>query len=172
VTDDTEPRWLSPEQADAWLALISVTIWLPDALDTQLRRDAGITHAEYLVLSWLSMTPRHTARMSEIAAAANVTLSHLSRIAGRLEQRGWLRREPDPDDGRATIALLTNTGWDKVVATAPGHAGEVRRLVFDQLSPEQVRQLRRISEEILRIVRPGQPASPLPRIEPAGGEAE
>ena len=149
-----EPRWLTPQQQQAWLALTAVVTWLPAALETQLQRDAGITHVEYAVLSWLSMSPDRTARMSEIAAAANVTLSHLSRIATRLEKRGWMRREPDPADGRATLAILTPTGWDKITTTAPGHANEVQRLVFDTLTPTQTRQLHDISEKILHTTRP------------------
>ena len=155
MTDRDEPRWLDAQQADAWIALAATTVWLPAALDAQLQRDAGISHSEYQVLSWLSMRPGRAGRMSEIAGLANVSLSHLSRIATRLEKRGWLRRSPDPEDGRATLATLTDAGWDKVVATAPGHAGEVQRLIFDNLTVDQVRELRQISERILGAVRPG-----------------
>ena len=48
-----EPRWLSPEQRDAWIALLATTVWLPATLDAQLRRDADLTFVEYQVLSWL-----------------------------------------------------------------------------------------------------------------------
>jgi len=146
---------LTSEQQDAWIALAGVTVWLPSALDDQLRRDAGVTHVEYQVLSWLSMSPGRTARMSDIAGAANVKLPHLSRIANRLESRGWMRRRSDPQDGRATLASLTDEGWDKVVATAPGHAAEVQRLVFDNLTEAQVRQLREIGLAVMAAVRPG-----------------
>ena len=155
VTDDTQPRWLTPEQEQAWLALLAAMIWLPAAVDSQLQRDAGITKTEYDVLAWLSMSPGRTARMSEIATSANVTLSHLSRIASRLERRGWMRRAPDPQDGRATLASLTDAGWDKVAATAPGHVEEVHRLIFDNLTAAQVHQLRQIGETIARAARPG-----------------
>ncbi len=78
------------------MALVAAMIWLPAAVDAQLQRDAEITKSEYDVLAWLSMSPGGTARMSEIATSANVTLSHLSRIASRLERRGCMRRAPDP----------------------------------------------------------------------------
>ena len=152
--DDAEPRWLTDEQTRAWIALGSTTVWLPSALDAQLQRDAGVSFVEYTVLSWLSMRPGRTSRMSEIAALANVRLSHLSRIAARLEGRGWMRREPDPDDGRATLAILTDAGWGKVVATAPGHVAEVQRLVFDGLTPAQVDQLQQIGTHIVRAAQP------------------
>ncbi|MGY1605304.1 MarR family winged helix-turn-helix transcriptional regulator [Geodermatophilus sp. SYSU D00815] len=65
------------------------------------------------------------------AGLANGSLIRLSRTVDRLERRGWVTRRPDPDDGRSTLAVLTDAGWDEVVATAPGHVAEVRRLAFD-----------------------------------------
>jgi DNA-binding MarR family transcriptional regulator len=157
VTDDNSPRWLTPEQQDAWVALVTMMTVLPTALEGQLRRDAGLSRVEYDVLAWLSMRPDRTGRMSEVADLANVTLSHLSRVATRLEDRGWIERCPDPVDGRATLARLTPPGWDKVVASAPGHAEEVQRLVFDRLSPTQVGQLREIAGAVLEGLPPRRP---------------
>src|SRR3954462_12154672 len=83
------------------------------------------------------------------------TRSCIQRGSSRgLETRGWMRRSPDPDDRRATLAFLTEQGWDKVVATAPGHAAEVQRLVFANLSTADVSHLRRITERILRTAKP------------------
>lgn len=152
--DETSGRWLTPAQSEAWMALAGMTMWLPSALDSQLQRDAGISHAEYQVLSWLSMSDERTQRMSVLAQAANVNLSHLSRIVGRLEARGWVERTPDPDDGRVTLATLTDTGWDKVVATAPGHVDAVQRFVFDHLTDAQVGQLRDIASQVAAAVKP------------------
>ena len=151
---DTEPRWLTPEQRSAWIALSAMTVALPAALDAQLERDAGMSLAEYQALSWLSMSPERTARMSEIALRANLRLPHMSRVATRLEQRGWLTRRTDPADRRAVLATLTDAGWAKVQAAAPGHVEEVQRLVFDHLSIEQVRQLRRIGVRVVSAARP------------------
>src|SRR5262245_39974290 len=109
-------------------------IRLPAALDAQLLRDAGISHFEYQVLAGLSMEPERTLRMSDLAAFAEGSLSRLSQVVGRLERRGWIRRTPDPADGRYTLAILTDEGWHKVVATAPGHVDAVRQYVFDPLT--------------------------------------
>ena len=81
----------------------------------------------------------------------------LSQVVARLERRGWVRRTPDPTDGRYTLAILTEDGWQKVVATAPGHVDEVRRLLFDPLTKAQQRQLRAIGERINRAVDPDGP---------------
>jgi|SRR3712207_4913131 len=155
TTDADQPRWLDADERAAWLSLAGVVTLLPAALDAQLQRDAGLSHFEYMVLAMLSERPSRTARMSELAALANGSLSRLSHVARRLEDQGYLVRETCTEDRRATNAVLTDAGYDKVVATAPGHVTAVRELVFDALDPEQREQLRGIGDRILGRVNPG-----------------
>ena len=165
-----EPRWLDAEESQAWRALASTLVRLPAALDAQLRRDAGISHFEYQVLALLSEAPGRTLRMSELAMWAGSSLPRLSQVVARLEQRGWMRRTPDPADGRYTLATLTGQGEAKVIQAAPGHVQEVRRLVFDPLTKTQSRQLREISRRIIRAIDPGdyrRDDHPLPAAVPA-----
>jgi DNA-binding MarR family transcriptional regulator len=157
VGDVQEPRWLDDDQSQTWLALGAMMMRLPAALDAQLQRDAGISHFEYQVLAGLSMSPERTLRMSVLAGFAEGSLSRLSQVVARLEKRGWVRRTPDPADGRYTLAILTDTGWDKVVATAPGHVAEVQRLIFDPLTRAQQRQLRDIGHRVTRAIDPDSP---------------
>ncbi|GAA0296309.1 MarR family winged helix-turn-helix transcriptional regulator [Kineococcus aurantiacus] len=147
-----DPQWLDADEQATWRRLAAVLSALPAALDAQLQRDSGLTHFEYAVLSTLSEAPDRTLRMSCLAGLANGSLSRLSHVAGRLERRGWLLRRPDPEDGRWTLATLTDAGWEQLVTAAPGHVGAVRRVVFDALTPEQVRQLGEIGERLLRSV--------------------
>jgi DNA-binding MarR family transcriptional regulator len=144
-----ETRWLSDEQLAAWVRLVAVVELLPGVLDSQLRRDAGLTHFEYFVLAMLSDAPDRTLRMTSLAARTNATLPRLSHVVRRLEGRGLVRRFPCPSDGRATNARLTDAGWDKIVASAPGHVETVREHVIDALTPQQIGQLTEITDEIL-----------------------
>jgi len=157
MTTPQEPRWLDAEERQAWLALASLLIRLPSALDAQLERDAGISHFEYMVLAGLSEAPGRTLRMSVLAMLAQGSLPRLSQVVSRLEKRGWVRRAPDPSDGRYTLAILTDEGCSKVAMTAPGHVEAVRRLVFDPLTKAQSRQLRDIGRRIMRAIDPGDP---------------
>jgi DNA-binding MarR family transcriptional regulator len=157
MSDVPEPRWLDEEQQQTWMVLAGMMARLPAAIDQQLQRDAQIGHFEYQVLAGLSMAPDRTLRMSVLAVFAEGSLARLSQAVGRLEKRGWVRRTPDPSDGRFTLALLTDAGWDKVVATAPGHVAEVRRLVFDTLTKTRQRQLHDISRRVLRVIDPDDP---------------
>lgn len=144
---------LTGDDLETWAALATVLEWLPPALDSQLQRDAQLTHFEYGVLYALSEAPERTLRMSELADYANSTLSRLSRAATRLESRGLLRRTPDPADGRYTLAILTDLGHDKVEQATPGHVQVVHDLVLDRLTTAQRRQLREISRRVMRAVR-------------------
>jgi len=149
-----EPRWLDVEESQAWRTVAKALVTLPAALDAQLRRDAGISHFEYEVLALLSEAPGRTLRMSALAMWAGSSLPRLSQVVARLEQPGWVRRTPDPADGRYTLATLTGQGQAKVTQAAPGHVREVRRLVFDPLTKAQSRQLREIGRRIIRPIDP------------------
>ena len=144
-----EPRWLTDEEQQAWRPFAALLFRLPAALDAQLQRDAQITHFEYMVLISLSEAPDRSLRMSDLAAMASGSLSRLSHVVSRLERRGWVRREPCPGDGRFINAVLTDEGWEKVVATAPGHVEAVRKLIVDALTPEEFRALGAASAQIL-----------------------
>lgn len=154
-----EPRWLDEEEQETWLAMVSMFIRVPAALDTQLQRDASISHFEYQVLAGLSMAPAYTLRMSELAEFAEGSLSRLSHTTSRLAKKGWIRRKPDPDDGRCTLATLTDEGLEKLVATAPGHVEEARRVFIDVLTKAQRKQLREIARRINGAIGPGNACS-------------
>lgn len=151
---DGETRWLTSDEQNAWIALAGMLVKLPAALDAQLQRDAGLSTFEYFVLSGLSEAPGRTLRMSSLAEFANGSQSRLSHVVRRLEQRGWIRREACASDLRATNAILTDAGWEKVVASAPGHVENVRRLVIDSLTADQTRQLHEIGMRVLERINP------------------
>jgi DNA-binding MarR family transcriptional regulator len=166
VTSDGTP-WLDAEERQAWMALASVVARLDAALDAQLRRDADLSHFDYGVLAALSQAPERTLRMSQLAFSADGSLSRLSQVVSRLESKGWVRRSPDPSDGRSTLATLTDAGWAKVVAAAPGHVREVRRLVFEPLTRAQVRQLAAIGARIGAALAVDAPCPTRPASRPA-----
>jgi DNA-binding MarR family transcriptional regulator len=149
-----EDRWLDDEEQEAWRAFLWMSQLLREALDRQLQRDAGIPHAYYLILAMLSEAPCRSMTMTQLAHIVRSSPSRLSHAVARLEEEGWVRRVPHPTDGRTKVAELTDEGLAKVVRTAPGHADQVRRSLFDQLTREQVRALRAISEAALAELDP------------------
>jgi DNA-binding MarR family transcriptional regulator len=123
--------------------------WLPWSIDQQLQHDAGLATVEYQVLACLSQSPQRMMRMSSMALFTNASLSRLSRVVKRLEDRDLVRREADLSDGRFTNAILTDEGFRTIEAAAPAHVAHVRSLVIDVLSAEQLRRLGSAAERIL-----------------------
>lgn len=142
------PQWLSSSEQQAWRSFLGACQALFSAVDAQLQHDAGLPHGYYEILVRLSESPGRAMRMTQLADAATSSKSRLSHAVARLEERGWVRRTSCPTDRRGQVAQLTDDGFAALAAAAPGHVAQVRRSLISQLSPEQVEQLRVISEAI------------------------
>ena len=149
-----ETRWLDPEEQKAWRAWLYSSSLLHDRLDRELTHETGISHAYYEILVALSETPLRAMRMSELADRCLSSRSRLSHAVSRLEERGWVRRQVCAEDGRGQLAVLTDEGFAALEAAAPVHVTGVRSHLFDQLSPQQVENLRDIGETLLRHLDP------------------
>jgi DNA-binding MarR family transcriptional regulator len=146
---DEETRWLTADEQLTWRAFLIACQTLFSAVDAQLLRDSDIPHGYYEILVRLSETPGRALRMTQLAEASTSSKSRLSHAVARLEERGWVRRTDCPTDRRGQVAQLTDEGFAALAAAAPGHVDQVRRSLIDQLTPEQVGQLREISDAII-----------------------
>lgn len=144
-----EPRWLDEDEQKAWRSFLAASQLLFDQLDRELQRDAKMPHTYYQILVVLSESPDRQLRMSELAALTLSSRSRLSHAISRLEEAGWVQRDDCPTDKRGQLAVLTEAGMDALREAAPGHVEGVRTHLFDQLTPEQVRQLHAIGDAVL-----------------------
>ncbi|MGN9837739.1 MarR family winged helix-turn-helix transcriptional regulator [Nonomuraea sp. H19] len=142
-------RWLDEDEQLTWRRFLAATQLINEALDRQLQRDASMPHTYYMILVALSEAPGRSMRMSELAARAQCSQSRLSHAVARLEERGWVRRERCPADRRGNVAVLTDDGYAALAGAAPGHVEQVRRSLFDVLTPEQVRSLDEICSALV-----------------------
>lgn len=137
----TEPAngdtdWLTDGQLRSWQAVVALTMTLPAALDAQLKRDTGLNVFDYHVLAGLADRPDGAMGMGELANQSQGSPSRLSHAVARMERAGWIERRSG--EARCVNAHLTAAGRQKLVDSAPGHVREVRRLVIDILTPEQL----------------------------------
>jgi DNA-binding MarR family transcriptional regulator len=151
-SDPHEGLWLDAGELSAWLSVVRLITRLPWAIDGRLQRDADLSMVEYMTMAMLAKTPAWTLRMSDLAEDASVSLSRLSHMVRRLEARGFVRREPDPYDGRFTNAVLLPAGMRKMQEAAPAHVAFVRHLVVDNLSPERLRRLGQDAQKIVQRI--------------------
>lgn len=145
-------RWLSDTEQCAWRAYLEATQRLFEQLDRELQREVGMPLAYYQILAMLSEAPDHTLRMSDLAQLTWSSRSRVSHAVDRLEEKGWVERSSCPSDKRGAFAVLTAAGLRVLEAAAPSHVSSVRRLVFDQLSADELTafaaQSRKIAERL------------------------
>ncbi len=146
--------WLDEDQLPEWMALVGLVMTLPAALDAQLKRDSGLNNFEYHVLAQLSAAPMRALPMSELAVLAQGSRSRVSHAVSRLEGAGWVERRECTSAGLRTAAHLTAAGQRKLEAAAPGHVREVRRLVVDVLTSEQLAVLGAAARAIVTAADP------------------
>ena len=141
LTPAPAERWLDPEEMAALLAFLEVSHLLERAIEQQFRQDAGLSHAQYEILSRLEAADGGRLRMSELADVIVVSRSGLTYQITQLEKAGLVRREKSPSDERGILALLTAAGRAALARAAPGHLRVVRDNLIDALTPAQRRAL-------------------------------
>jgi DNA-binding MarR family transcriptional regulator len=139
---------LSPDEEVLWRAMIRVMTTLPRALDHDLLHSAGLALHEYAVLLNLSETENREMRMTELAAAVALSPSRMTRLVDDLRVRGLVTKFRDAQDGRGSIARLTDKGLARLEAAYPDHLASVRNRVLDHLSPALVK---RLGPEFVRV---------------------
>jgi DNA-binding MarR family transcriptional regulator len=143
-------------ESQAWLSLVWTAELLPAALDAQLQAESGMTHFEFMVLSTLRQSPGASMRTKDLAAAVNATMPRLSRVVGKLAERGLVERLGGSDDARVVNVHLTTAGRRELVRAVPGHIALVKQLVIDRLDPQQLRALAGALEPLVDRLDPQQ----------------
>jgi DNA-binding MarR family transcriptional regulator len=147
-------RWLSAEQQQHWRAYITATTLLEERLGRELQTAHGLTMADYEILVRLSDSPTRRLRMSELAERSLASRSRLSHQIDRMERAGLVRREPCEEDRRGANAVLTDHGWDVLVAAAPSHVKGVREHLVDVLTKDEFAALGRACAKVADHLRP------------------
>ena len=124
---------LSGEEEAVMRALGRLILVLPRVLDADLERDQRMSLSEYQALRHLSETQCRIMRMSELAAACDMSLSGMTRLAAKLESQGFIKRIRCDSDGRGSNAVLTDAGLARLREAWPDHLASVRRHIFDHL---------------------------------------
>ena len=78
-----------------------------------------------------------------------LTPSGITRVVTRLEERGLVRREPVPADGRAALAAVTRAGLEALRRAQVIHHATVRELLFERLTPKELNRLALLYEKAL-----------------------
>lgn len=135
---EQEVRWLTAEQQRHWRAFRDGVALLFDALSRDLETCSNLSVHEYEVMVRLSEAPERALRMSQLASDIGHSRSRLTHTIARMEDAGLVERVACASDARGVNCVLTEAGWARLVAAAPGHVASVREHLVDVLSDEQL----------------------------------
>ena len=148
--------WLSPSQQRTWLSYMQVYHRLEYEMNRQLLSDCGMSLGDYTVMNALSIADGHRMQLTRLATMIGWERSRLSHHLQRMTNRGLVDRVQSETDGRATDAVLTDSGWASLQAAAPKHVAWVRRLFFSDLDGGQEAELAGILTAVYEtIIREG-----------------
>lgn len=143
----SEPDPFTPAEFDAWRGLIRLRETVMREVDRRLAEADAISLDDYGVLVTLVGQPGMRLRMSALGELRLLTPSGITRAVMRLEDRSLVRREPDPEDGRAALAVLTRKGLQALRRAQRIHHATVRELYLDRLDEREQRQLARLLDK-------------------------
>ncbi len=129
-------------------------------------KEQRVSLAQFLTLDSLSSTSA-TLRMSDLALAAGLTPTELSRVVQGLETNGWIERNTDPEDSRAKLVALTRAGRALIKRVHRQSAEDLRGVWSDFTHEEWHRFIDYLNrfESGLRRVRSGQSTSGASRLQ-------
>jgi DNA-binding MarR family transcriptional regulator len=95
----------------------------------------------YTPMAHLSETKDRQLRMSDLAAAIDMSHSGIARLASRLEAQGLIRRVRSTEDARDYHAILTDEGFARLEKAWPTNLASMRRHFLDHLAGLDLKKL-------------------------------
>lgn len=111
--------------------LVRLQIELWNAVDTRLRRDVGISLAQFGGIHAIGL--RDECRVLDVADELVITIGGASKLVDRIEANGLCERRLNPADGRSSLLHLTDDGR--------GALERATGIVDDELSARLERRL-------------------------------
>lgn len=154
MTEQTASTAVSPTEWEAWRTLRSMRRQLDLVLERELQQAAGISNADYGVLSSLFEAPDRQLRANELGAALGWEKSRVSHQVSRMEKRGLVERRECDSDARGTWISATPSGSRAMLSATRDHGASLRTYFFDVLTEEELAVLQRASSKVLDVLHP------------------
>ena len=143
-------KWLDEDEMRAWHSFLAAGALVDRLVDAQLKEAVGLSHPQYEILVRLAEAPDGELRMTELAGTLLSSKSGLTYQVTQLEKAGLVERRSCPSDVRGVLAVLTESGRQRLEQAAPGHVTLVRELLIDVLTPGQLASLADALGEVSR----------------------
>lgn len=134
------------EALEAWEALFRAQVTVLRLLNTEMPDELSLN--EYDVLFNLSRQEGNRLRLRDLTRHLFLTQPSVSRLVGRLAERGLVCKEADPGDGRGTVVCMTAEGAETFRRVAVVHAESIRKYVGGALDADEMRQLQQLTDKL------------------------
>jgi DNA-binding MarR family transcriptional regulator len=143
-------REFDPAAADLSLAALFAGWALADEIQRRIAADgmADLRFADGVLFQHLVAGPR---TIGSLAERLGVTQQAASKAVADLERRGYVRREPDPDDRRVRRVALTARGKAAIEA-GRRHRAALEAELAERLGPRRVESARRTLVDALEAL--------------------
>lgn len=140
---------LSDRQLAAWANYQRMRVRLTERINRELAQKAGISEADFEILSALIESPNESVRAIALRCGLEWEKSRLSHQLRRMEERGLITRLECAEDNRGSVIRVTEVGR-KLATEAKMYCEQtVRQYVVDVLTAEQLQALGTIAENVL-----------------------
>lgn len=144
----SDVRWLDESESRAWRGYAEMSARLRAYLHRSLTTKVGLSLPDYEVLVHLSESPHGRLRAFELGSALQWEKSRLSHHLTRMERRKLVERQACESDGRGLFVVLSPEGRKAIEEAAPYHVRDVRQMLIDVLTPDQLATLAVIAEKV------------------------
>jgi DNA-binding MarR family transcriptional regulator len=132
-----------------WSVFLQAHAALVRTIEREVEEATGLPLSWYDVLLELNAAEKGRLRMQELAARVVLSRTRVSRLVDDIESAGMVARQPDPDDGRATLAAITDLGRKELRRAAPVYLGRIQDHFAAHLTNQQLRAIRDGLEQVL-----------------------
>ena len=126
---------------EAWHRLLRLSRRVLHEMDARLDSEHRLGVNEFDVLITLDNAPDRRLRMTDLADAVMFSSGGLTRLVGRLEDRGLVERIPDSEDARSFHAALTARGSQQLSEARVTHDAVIEELLNAKLATSELRSL-------------------------------
>jgi DNA-binding MarR family transcriptional regulator len=132
-----------------WSVFLRTHAALVRTIEREVEEATGLPLSWYDVLLELNAAEKGRLRMQELAARVVLSRTRVSRLVDDIESAGMVERQPDPDDGRAALAAITDLGRKELLRAAPLYLGRIQDHFAAHLTYQQLRAIRDGLEQVL-----------------------
>ncbi|MGP3920691.1 MarR family winged helix-turn-helix transcriptional regulator [Nonomuraea sp. 10N515B] len=115
---------------------------------------ARLSEIDFEAVLRLARSPGEQLRMSDLSAQTGLSTSGVTRVVDRLEREGVVRRRACPSDRRASYAVLTDAGRERLQSVLPQHLQDIDDTFTSLLDAEELEAFLATLRKIRDVVRP------------------